>query len=431
MNDTPCETPQDDKGFDKGVEIYYLDKNKVDIYLAEIQSKQDDHYIIEFKDHDAKPKKVTIDRILPKTQENDEIYLKQKEERENQLAIIDEEKKQKKLKKMKNEQIDDQSTQNKKHKKHAENEKEGEEKSDSKKVVKKKHTKVKKSKKQKKPLFDYNLIVRGAWQKGIHDPDHFKKFVKKNVKTLYEEYEQYYNIMNGSNDQPLFLLGGYSDENKSDKKEIKKFWSNSRSLWNKLFDDSINVKTHIFNKKLIEIMKLPNQTESNARAAIEFFFNPDDVEEVNYSSFCAFLALFSPYKTALRKIRDFFNIPPEFADNIVYTDPIDFASQDLESEINCIEVYANSENSILVYNLPHVPYGEEYLIDNNGALYKTWSEFFEKNPEPSQPIPIVSHEDTDDDSISDDDDDSIGEELNQKESNEDKFIFTQSVVEKS
>lgn len=393
------EKATEEQTFNKGDEIYFIDKNKSDIYLAEIQQVQENGYLINFKDHEAKPKTAKKERILPKTVTNDQIYLKQKENREMQIKEDENDKKKK----------------GKASKKDDTNESE---------VVKKKKTKVKKVKKQKKPLLDYNLIIRTAWQKGIQNPDQFKKFIKKNVKKLYDEYETYYNTMNINTDDPLFQLGGYDELNdKSDQKEVKKFWSNSRTLWTKLFDNSPSVRTIDFVKKLIELLKLPNQTESNARAAIEFFFNPDEVDEVNYASFCAFLALFAPHKTALRKIRDFFNIAPEFSDKIVYTDPVDFVKQDLESEINCIEVYSNSDNSIFVYNLPSVQYGEDYLVDDKGNKYKTWNEFFKKNPmiqnENEQKLKISDIDSISDDSSQDDDsDDTKKSQINPPEKQE-------------
>ena len=427
MHEPPnFEKAQNDQDFKRGDDVYYIDKNKYDIYLANILKKNENNFIVEFKDHDANPKKVSIDRILPITPTNDSIYEEQKELREKHIAIEKEKKKKKKLSddEQNDEQDNDQDNWKDKHKKHAE-------KNESKEINKKK-----KKKKLKAPIIDYNTIVSHAWKNGIQTPEKFKKYVKKNIKELYERYQQFYDSkINETDDQSLFMLGGYELNDKSDEKEVSKFWSQAKSLWNKLFGDLDSVEIHKFNKKLVELMKLPRQTESNAREAIEYFFSSDgETQEIKFISFCAFLALFSPYKTAFRKIRDVLKIPPEYIDMIEYHDPIEVVEEDHEVEMNCFEINQTTDKPIIVYNLPHVPYGKEYLIDGNGVRYKTWNEFFSKNQIiPSSNPKDLPHEENNDgddsmddngeDEKSEDDIDSIiEEELNQNEdSNEDNI----------
>ena len=52
-----------------------------------------------------------------------------------------------------------------------------------------------------------------------------------------------------------------------------------------------NVATQILIKKLAELIKLPNQTETNARDFLEFIFDPENNKETEFYQFYAFLAI--------------------------------------------------------------------------------------------------------------------------------------------
>lgn len=387
MEEPSFETSKDGQVFDANDKVYYIDDNNCDIYQVSIKKKTENGYEIKFLDHDSENKEVDANRILPNTPTNEAIYVKQEEQRNEFLEKKknQKEKKKKEIEKSKKKDDVDKDSHEKKHTK------------DTSKDVKKGKKKLIKIKKHKAPIMDNQLIINTAWKEGIRDKEHFKQYVKKHVKLLYKDFD---NFCNSMNDGPLFLLGGYDDSNSSDQYEVKKFWKKSRSLWNKMFNGSKSVGTKEFVTKLTELVKLPNQTESNAKKAIRFIFNPDDVDEVKFPSFCAFMALFAPYKTAQRKLRDFFNMSNEFQDKIRFTDPIDFVEEDIDTEANLIQIDLDSDHSIYAYNLPHVPYGGEYLVDDKGNFYKTWTDFLEANSQisstettgSSQPDSIINSE---------------------------------------
>ncbi|OHT04057.1 hypothetical protein TRFO_28491 [Tritrichomonas foetus] len=225
--------------------------------------------------------------------------------------------------------------------------------------------------KVKKPVFDKQLIVKNAWKNGIHDVSRFQKYVKKSMKSLVGEFEKYFQMMN-VNETPLFGFGGELDES-----EAKKFWTGARNTWKKLFDDSLSVDTDDFIWKAAASFKLQNQTESNAREALRFFFDPETIDEVSFVQFSAFLALFGPTSTMFRKIQHFLRCPPKLKDGLVYADAIDVQEPDKETWMNEFSLTCNEEE-VFIYNNPNATTSEMYLTDEEGNKYGSWMEFFSK-----------------------------------------------------
>ena len=346
-------------------EIYFIDKNKIDIYKGSISKiKKNGSLVITLDDQFTEISTQTVGRnqIILRTEKNNEIYEKQSKEREKEKEKQEEKKIEEGEDNSKNESKSSVKSAEKKKsvikKEKNENESNGQNK--------------KAKKKAKKPIFDKQLIVKTAWGNGIHNPKKFKKFIEKNVKEIREEYDRYFKMMNIA-EHPLFSIGGDIEQ-----KSLPKFWTTAQSQWRKLFDDSETVPTGVFLKKAIKIFKLPHQTESNARETIGFFFDPAENEEISFFQFCAFLALFGPSSTVCRKISDLIKINPDVRNMFSFVDPTDFNNEDSDNEINCFNIPGPNEE-FSVYNNPFVPFGEKYLIDQNGEQYSTWNEFLENH----------------------------------------------------
>ena len=226
-----------------------------------------------------------------------------------------------------------------------------------------------KGRKSKKPVIDQQFIVKTAWEKGIHDVKKFRNYVEKLFQNVIDEFEEFQNMKNVC-DKPPFALGGNVD--------VKKFWSSTKAQWTKLFGDNDKVSTQEFIKKVSSTFKLQNQTESNARQALLFFFDPEAMSETKFVQFCAFLALFGPAQTIFRKIGHFLRCPEAIINEVSYFDVADVLSSDEDTYINEFVLYSGEDDEKSVYNIPTLTTNESYLIDSDGNKYNSWLEFFNK-----------------------------------------------------
>ena len=141
------------------------------------------------------------------------------------------------------------------------------------KIYEKQNKKMEELAMTKKPVFNQREIVK------MHGLMELEKL--NNL----EKYDKYFKMMN-VNEFHLFILSNITNE------EEEKFWKESLLLWQNMFPNDVAVSTQILIKKLAELIKLPNQTETNARDVLEFIFDPENNKETEFSQFCAFLAMF-------------------------------------------------------------------------------------------------------------------------------------------
>ncbi|OHS97260.1 hypothetical protein TRFO_09523 [Tritrichomonas foetus] len=342
--------------FKEGDEVYYIDKNRIDIFQATIKEITEKGILVVLDDLNSKTKKASPKRLLLRTAKNNTIYEKQEAERKKEKS------KKKKTARTKNPKKNIDKDDN-----DSNDDNDNENENDN-----PKHKK--RERKLKKPIFDKQLIVKTAWQKGIHNPQQFKKFIKKNMSSVYDEYERYFKMMNLS-ENPIFSFGGDLTDS-----EVKKFWNVSKVQWQKMFGDSDVVDVSEFVRKTANLCKLPKQTESNAKETLQFFFSPDEIENVSFSQFCAFLALFGPSDSVFRKIRDIFGLSEDIKNCFEYPEPAEFTDESIETEMNGFSVFVGTESERYVFNNPCVPYGKTYLIDETGKMFDTWNDFFTENP---------------------------------------------------
>ena len=234
--------------------------------------------------------------------------------------------------------------------------------------------KQKKKKKVKRPIIDNHTIAQKAWDNGIHEIEGFRNFMTENINAAVREFEKIYK-MNNVEKHPPFALGGKLEEEK-----IPKFWVEAHLLWKSLFYDQEEVSNHEFLRIATPYFKLPYQTESNAREALKFIFDPQSNPSIDFIQFCSFLAMFGPPRTAIRKIGHWLKCPPELRDELLFPDIPDDDDLSEDAEMNCFTLKSkNSDNEKTVYNIPYADTDDFYLIDMDDHLYKDWPEYFEKN----------------------------------------------------
>lgn len=373
------EATDENHEFHIGDEVYLIDNNKVDIFKAKIDKVNKKSFMVSFLDHNDEPKKVlSPKRLLLATPTNNAIY----EEQEQNRKKVEEALEAKKIENPEEAKLEEISEETKEEKKEETENKSEEINEDQKntennseqKPTKTHKVKIVKRRKIKKPIFDQQLIIRTAWHNGIHDVSQFHKYVKRNIKSLVAEFEKYHIMMNAAEEPPFSLGGGMGDS------DITKFWTNARNQWKKLFDDCEAVSTDEFIKKTASAFKLQNQTESNAKETLQFFFDLEassSTNQTNFFQFCALLALFGPTQTMFRKIGHFFHCPACLKDSLTYTDVIDVKDADENTYLNEFILFTGTNQEKIVYNIPFATTDEQYIVDDEGNKYDSWLKVFD------------------------------------------------------
>jgi hypothetical protein len=166
-----------------------------------------------------------------------------------------------------------------------------------------------------KPKILTKGIVRSAWESGIRDSDEFSAAIRESVEGLMSEFNRYRQMMNVAS-QPLFRIGGNLDE-----AQIKAFWKSAKSRWLEISGGEEAVEIEVFIRKAGGALKLPNQALGNAKDALEWYFDPNLIGTVNFAQFAAFLAMFGPPQTAIRKLGHFLKCPPELMESYCFLTP--------------------------------------------------------------------------------------------------------------
>ena len=333
------ELPSEETTFAEGDTVYIIDKNKRDLWKGTVKKVLKSGYTIHFDDDDE-DEKVKKQRVIAVTEKNTSIF-------EEQVKLREEIEKEEKEKEAQKDEKDEE-----------------------------KPKKAKKPRKVKKPVLCPQEIVRNAWGNGIREVDPFRKFLTKSMDKIVKEFERYHKMMNIA-DYPLFqLAGGVSEDAK------QTFWKQAQAQWRGLFGDAEAVDPKVFVRKAAEAMRLPKQAESNARETLAWFFDIGTLDTVDFAQFCAFLAMFGPSETAIRKIGHFLKCPTELKDAVMYVDLEEVRDPDIDIE----EIQANEFTIMIgdtekaVYNRPDVNTDGKYLIDSDGKEYSSWMEYFESNP---------------------------------------------------
>lgn len=404
------ELVEDEHEFKEGDEIYLIDNNKTDIYKGKINKVNKKGYSVMISDFDENNVKKVLSpkRLLLMTPTNNEIYEQQQEIRKQSIEKDKEEKEKEKSEEVKEGQEKEENSDpteqeaknevndidakeekeegdkqnNEEESKNCEDQNGENDQKEEEKVIddkikeiqaKSSFKKIKRKKKVKKPIFDQQTVVKAAWHNGIHEVNKFKRFMKKNIKSLVSAFEKYQIMMNVAEEQPFSLGLNLSDH------DITKFWTTARNQWKKMFEDAESVRTEEFIKKTASTFKLQNQMESNAREALRFFFDTESSSnETNFFQFCALLALFGPTQTMFRKIGHFLQCPPSLKDSFAYNDVNDIREPDQNIYLNEFVFFAGTSREKIFYNMPFTSTDKQYIVDEEGNKYDSWLKIYDE-----------------------------------------------------
>jgi len=159
-----------------------------------------------------------------------------------------------------------------------------------------------------------------------------------------------------------------------------------------MFKDDVVVPRSLFFRKAPEAFRLPNQALANARQSLEFVW-VSEAQEVDLVMFCAFLAMFGPSTTAMRKVADWLKVDDAVRENIL---PVDMSGVEDLSKLEELEPVNSfsvrtKHGEKTVFNLVAVENDGQYLVDSDGQKYGGWAEFVEANP----PLPPPGDEEED------------------------------------
>lgn len=343
------EFPEDHE-FVKGEHIYVIDKNKHDIWQALIKKVGKNGYIVHFEDNDDGDKKFPkTKRFLLRTETNNAIYEDQAKQRQEKESESEE------------------SESPKPEELSPPNEEE---------------EKPKRKRAKKDVVFDKQAFVLHAWDSGIREKEAFVKYMSECTEDVVAEFERYYKIKNVDR-YPPFTIGGELKE-----KNLSNFWETCKIQWKGICGNVDSVPTKVFLSKAPNAYKLPNQSLSNARAALKFIFDPETSETTDFIQFCAFLAMFGPAQSAIRKIGAFLKCPENIKEQLGMPDLGTFQDPEInleDTEMNGFTFTAKDGAERTLYNIPYVeavssrePSKGNYLIDDEGTEFESWIDFFRK-----------------------------------------------------
>jgi hypothetical protein len=80
------------------------------------------------------------------------------------------------------------------------------------------------------------------------------------------------------------------------------------------------VEIQMFIRKAGTTLKLPKQSLGNPKDAFEWYFDLNLIGIANFALFAAFLAMFGPPQTAIRKLGHFLECPRELLEKLIFLD---------------------------------------------------------------------------------------------------------------
>jgi hypothetical protein len=140
-----------------------------------------------------------------------------------------------------------------------------------------------------------------------------------------------------------------------------------------------------FLNRVARYFKREGQQEKNALDVLTTILAPKKSEYLNFEDLARFLAMFGPDRTAMLKIASLLECSHKsgqwlsFDGEGIEVGPL--AGWFDPAEPNCL-VIRNHETIMKVWNTPLVEVNRRqgYVIDQNGEMYRSWEDYFEKHP---------------------------------------------------
>ena len=131
------------------------------------------------------------------------------------------------------------------------------------------------------------------------------------------------------------------------------------------------------------MFKQDEQPFDNAVDVLKAIITPTPQAQITFEHFAKFLAMFGPHGTIMLKIASLLNCSNNTGQWLVFAKnevPNSLYGSFLDSEPNKLEIRLNGKVIISAWNLPLVDANRQYIRGENGLLYYSWDDFFQKNP---------------------------------------------------
>jgi hypothetical protein len=158
--------------------------------------------------------------------------------------------------------------------------------------------------------------------------------------------------------------------------------------WQGIVDSvsDLSVSSVFFVSKAAVRYRLPKQPGGNAFDVIQAIIAPQNQVSIKIEEFYRFLARFGPNETVMLKVQSlletatarrpwlYFGACPSSSRTVYGT------FDDVET--NALVIRRGKTEIDRVWNLPLVPFGEQFIIDKADRMYGSWEEYFQVNPVP-------------------------------------------------
>jgi hypothetical protein len=137
-----------------------------------------------------------------------------------------------------------------------------------------------------------------------------------------------------------------------------------------------------FLEKAAARFKTEQQAMENAVKVLRAIVCPTHEAVVTEAAFVRFMAMFGPASTAMLKIASLLEISEATGRWLVFDTGAaraGFHAMFDTAEANCL-LLRNGQAVTHVWNLPHVDSREDYIVDERGKTYASWSDYFTQHP---------------------------------------------------
>jgi hypothetical protein len=155
--------------------------------------------------------------------------------------------------------------------------------------------------------------------------------------------------------------------------------------------DITSVATAFFVSHASQRYCLPNQPSENAFDVIHAIVASQDPPTIKFSTFLKFMAEFGPPETVMLKIHSLLEVaqhpsPWLYFGPMAIVEDVELNGVFDDDAANLLLVRNRKRVLNKAWNVPIIPFGQEFVIDESGRRYASWQTFFEEHPVRDQRI---------------------------------------------
>jgi hypothetical protein len=147
-----------------------------------------------------------------------------------------------------------------------------------------------------------------------------------------------------------------------------------------------SVATSFFISKAARRYCHPSQPYQNAFDVLRAILAPQDEVVVRFWDFFKLMSQFGPASTLMLKIHSLLEMATKTDHHWMYFGLVpgadylsSWAAFD-DQESNKLVIRDGKGGQEYVWNLPHIPFGEEFVVDVDGRKYISWEQYFQERP---------------------------------------------------